>query len=209
MAAASSINFQAFLAILLLLLLPLAVKGNGIFPPFIDNNICEEVQCGKGTCEANPNFPFNFKCNCDNGWKRTRFGNEQNLEYLPCIIPDCSLDYSCMPAAPPLPPVPYNISFFDPCYWLYCGQGTCTKNATYTHTCQCDYGHYNLLNISAYPCYSDCALGSDCQRLGIRVSRSTSDPSSNNNSNQATSFLPGKFHWIAIFLISTVMALWK
>ncbi|CAA2985356.1 Hypothetical predicted protein [Olea europaea subsp. europaea] len=201
---AAAANFHTFLAILLLLI-PIAAEGI-IFPPFIDN-ICGEVQCGKGTCEANQSYPFNFRCNCENGWKRTRLDDEQNLEYLPCIIPDCSLNYSCMPAAPPLPPVPYNISFFDPCYWIYCGQGTCTKNATYTHTCQCNAGHYNLLNISAFPCYSDCALGSDCARLGIQVSRSTSNPSSNNDiGNQATSFLPGKFHWIMILFISTIMS---
>ncbi|XP_022856467.1 uncharacterized protein LOC111377567 [Olea europaea var. sylvestris] len=107
---AAAANFHTFLAILLLLI-PIAAEGI-IFPPFIDN-ICGEVQCGKGTCEANQSYPFNFRCNCENGWKRTRLDDEQNLEYLPCIIPDCSLNYSCMPAAPPLPPVPYNISFFD------------------------------------------------------------------------------------------------
>ncbi|CAI9765086.1 unnamed protein product [Fraxinus pennsylvanica] len=207
--AATAANFHTFLAILLLLI-PIAAKGNSIFPPFIDN-ICEEVQCGKGTCEANQSYPFSFRCNCENGWKRTRLESEQDLEYLPCIIPDCSLDYSCMPAASPLPPVPYNISFFDPCYWIYCGEGTCTKNKTYTHTCQCNSGSSNLLNISAFPCYNDCAIGSDCQRLGIQTSRSTSSPSSNNNNdnNQATSFLPGEFTWITILLISAIMAFYK
>lgn len=42
------------------------------------------------------------------------------------------------------------------CYWMYCGEGTCTKNSTYTHTCQCNSGHYNLYNISAFPCFSEC-----------------------------------------------------
>lgn len=45
---------------------------------------------------------------------------------------------------------------FVACYWIYCGEGTCTKNLTYTHTCQCKTGYYNLLNVSAFPCYSDC-----------------------------------------------------
>lgn len=57
---------------------------------WVSDNICGEVQCGKGTCEANQSYPFNFKCNCENGWKRTRLDDEQNLEYLPCIIPDCN-----------------------------------------------------------------------------------------------------------------------
>ncbi|KAG5549434.1 hypothetical protein RHGRI_014695 [Rhododendron griersonianum] len=102
---------------------------------------------------------FGFSCECDNGWKRTPFDNETNFEFLPCIIPNCSLNYSCMPAAPPAPamaPMPLNPSNFDPCYWIYCGEGTCTKNSTYSHTCQCDSGSYNLLSIPVFPCYSNC-----------------------------------------------------
>ncbi|KAE9449645.1 hypothetical protein C3L33_18457, partial [Rhododendron williamsianum] len=95
---------------------------------------------------------------------------------------------------------------FVACYWIYCGEGTCTKNLTYTHTCQCKTGYYNLLNVSAFPCYSDCAVGSDCEKLGIKVSNSTSS----DNNNRATSFLPGKFNWILIIsLMSIAMALWK
>ncbi|THG10792.1 hypothetical protein TEA_010700 [Camellia sinensis var. sinensis] len=116
-----------------------------------------------------------------------------------------TLDYSCMPAAPPSPSVPLNSSVFDPCYFVYCGEGTCTKNKTMTHTCQCNPGYSNLLNITAFPCYSDCALGSDCEKLGIKVSNSTSS----SNSNQGSSFLPGTFHWIAISLMSIAMVMWK
>ncbi|KAK4382840.1 hypothetical protein Sango_2834500, partial [Sesamum angolense] len=76
-------------------------------------SLCDEVECGKGSCEAAPGYPFNFRCVCQDGWKRTRLDDEQNLEFLPCIIPNCSLDYSCMPAPPPVPPTPYNLSFFD------------------------------------------------------------------------------------------------
>lgn len=54
------------------------------------DELCKEVQCGKGTCEAAPGSPFNFKCNCDDGWKRTRLDDEDDLEFLPCIIPDCT-----------------------------------------------------------------------------------------------------------------------
>ncbi|KAK2995961.1 hypothetical protein RJ640_026000 [Escallonia rubra] len=75
-----------------------------------------------------------------------------------------TLDYSCMPAPPPAPAAPYNLSFFDR------------------------------------------ALGSDCERLGIKVSNSTS---STDGGNQATSFLPGKFHWVSILLMSGAMALWS
>jgi len=206
-----SSNFMVCLAVVLVLL-PLTAKGTAISPilaPFYDN-ICNEVECGKGSCEASPGSPFEFICKCDDNWKRTRFENEDDLQFLPCVIPNCSMDYSCMPAAPPSPAIPYNFSFFDPCYWMYCGEGTCTKNLTYTHTCQCDTGYYNLLNITAFPCYNDCAIGSDCGRLGIKVSNSSSStPSSGNSGSHATSFQPGRFHWLAILGMSLAMVMWK
>ncbi|CAL5379692.1 unnamed protein product [Camellia sinensis] len=119
------------------------------------DNICKEVECGKGNCSVALDRPFGFKCECENGWKHTRLDSEQDLLFLPCVIPNCSLDYSCMPAAPPAPSVPLNSSVFDPCYWVCCGEGTCTKNKTMTQTCQCNPGYSNLLNITAFPCYSD------------------------------------------------------
>ncbi|KAK1374141.1 hypothetical protein POM88_030334 [Heracleum sosnowskyi] len=167
------------------------------------DEICSEVNCGKGTCETARSSLFGFKCKCENGWFRTRSNQEDDLDFLPCIIPNCSLDYSCLSAAPPIPSIPTNISVFDPCYWTYCGEGTCKKNLTYGQTCQCKPGYSNLLNITAFPCFSECALGSDCERLGINVSRSTV---SSDDNNQATSFLPGNSHWIAIVLISVLLA---
>ncbi|PSS10110.1 Slit 2 protein like [Actinidia chinensis var. chinensis] len=201
----ASSNFMNSLAILLVLL-PMIAKGDdNNLTPFYEN-MCNEVQCGRGSCKVAVGSPFNFKCECDSGWKRTRLDNESSLEFLPCIVPNCSVEYSCMPAAPPTPAIPYNLSFFDPCYWIYCGEGTCTKNLTYTHTCQCNNGYYNLLNVSTFPCYSDCAIGSDCEKLGITTSKSTSSTPS---SSRAISILLGKFHWIAISLMSIAMVLWK
>ncbi|KAL1558839.1 hypothetical protein AAHA92_09255 [Salvia divinorum] len=204
--------FGVFVAISLLLA-PMAAKGDNHVPPslapFFDD-LCKEVECGKGSCEAAPGSPFSFKCNCEEGWKRTRLDDEEDLEFLPCIIPNCDVNYSCMPAAPPLPAVPHNTSFFDPCYWVYCGEGTCSKNSTRTHTCQCDAGYSNLLNVSAFPCYNDCAIGSNsCERLGLKAASSTSNPSSNGDSNQAIAFSMGKFNWMAVLLASAAVAFWK
>ncbi|XP_059649353.1 uncharacterized protein LOC132295206 [Cornus florida] len=200
-----SSNLMVSLA-MVLVLLPLTARAD-ILTPFYDN-ICNEVECGEGSCAAAPGSPFNFVCNCYDGWKRTRLDNETDLQFLPCVFPSCSVNYSCMPAVPPLPSTPYNLSFFDPCYWMYCGEGTCTKNLTYTHTCQCNAGYYNLKNISAFPCYSDCAIGADCGRLGIKVSSSTSSTPSGDN-GKATSFSPGKFHWLAMLVVSLAMITWK
>ncbi|KZV54420.1 hypothetical protein F511_09735 [Dorcoceras hygrometricum] len=196
-------NFHRFVTILILLLPIITITEADILDPYFDN-ICNEVQCGKGSCQSDRSYPFGFKCVCDSGWKRTRLddSDEQDLLYLPCIIPNCSLDYSCMPAAPPAPPVPHNTSIFDPCYWIYCGEGTCTKNTTRTHICQCNTGYSNLLNISAFPCYSDCAIrADDCQRLGIRVSRSNSGSSSNSDDSGATTLPMGILSWMAMLIV--------
>ncbi|PON87125.1 neurogenic locus notch-like protein [Trema orientale] len=182
--------------------------------PSIAEEICKEVECGKGNCKADGSFPLGFTCECDAGWKRTRDQDlEDDLHFLPCVIPNCTLNYgSCQPAPPPVPEkeIPRNLSAFDPCYWAYCGEGTCTKNRTHTHTCQCNPGFFNLLNVSAFPCYSECTLGSDCSRLGIKVANSTSGgDDGNNNNNQATSYLPGKFQWLIISMVSFGLVLWK
>ncbi|XP_074327593.1 uncharacterized protein LOC141665506 [Apium graveolens] len=160
---------------LLLAFLAVSVAANlsPSLSPTLDE-ICNEVSCGKGTCETARGSLFGFKCKCENS------------------------------AAPPTPSIPTNISVFDPCYWTYCGEGTCKKNLTYGQNCECKPGYSNLLNITAFPCFSECALGSDCERLGINVSRSTS---SSDDNNQATSFLPSISHWIAIVLISVLLAL--
>ncbi|KAI3726548.1 hypothetical protein L1987_66346 [Smallanthus sonchifolius] len=176
-------------------------------PPFFDN-LCDEVICGRGNCSVDVDQPFNFVCKCDPGWRRTPVSDyEDDLQFLPCIIPNCSLDYSCMPAAPPpSPPIPDNISMiFDPCYWTYCGEGTCNKNhTTYTHTCDCDPGYTNLFNISHFPCFSSCAIGTDCRRLGVRSSDATSLP---DKSSQGIRFLSRGFHCIAVIMMSVALAL--
>ncbi|XP_071728160.1 uncharacterized protein [Rutidosis leptorrhynchoides] len=179
--------------------------------PFIDN-LCDDVNCGKGKCSVDRAKPFNFVCQCDSGWRQTRFDKEDDLQFLPCVIPNCSLDYSCMPAPPPAPPIPYNISFFDPCYWAYCGEGTCNMNHTYRHTCDCNPGYSNIMNISHFPCMSSCAIGSDCSSLGVRV-LDTNSPTGGSNqggdSNQGNKILHGGFYWIGITVMSVAMALWN
>ncbi|XVF42163.1 hypothetical protein PTKIN_Ptkin01aG0337700 [Pterospermum kingtungense] len=175
-------------AALLLVLLPIAAKADlkdlsPALSPFYEK-LCDEVECGKGTCKADISYPLNYICECDSGWKRTRYDNDtdDDHKFLPCVIPNCTLDYSCQPAPPPVPAkeVPLNLSFFDPCYWTYCGDGTCNRTSTYKHLCQCNSGYFNLLNKTYFPCYS-----------------------------QSSTFLPGKLHWAAILVMSMAMVLWK
>lgn len=42
------------------------------------------------------------------------------------------------------------------CFWADCGGGTCNKTSPFTHTCECQAGYYNILNVSAFPCFRDC-----------------------------------------------------
>ncbi|KAJ0013984.1 hypothetical protein Pint_20528 [Pistacia integerrima] len=223
----SSFRVMAFLAVLVVLLPMTALGGGGgghgdgwgfdylspAYPPFSENP-CDMVECGKGTCKSNATFPYNYVCECEPGWKRAEddddiydfdFKRSRHF-FLPCIIPNCTLNYgTCQPAPPPVPEktFPTNFSTFDPCNWVYCGEGTCKKTTTYKHTCECNPGFSNLLNISYYPCYSNCTLGSDCSALGITVSNDQT------SANHGTSLLPGKFHLMTILMMFIAMALWK
>ncbi|MBA0751926.1 hypothetical protein Gogos_000814 [Gossypium gossypioides] len=136
----ASYQILAFAA-LFLILLPVAVNGDlddlsPALSPFYDR-LCDDVDCGKGTCKADISYPLNYICECDAGWKRTQddSDDDDDHKFLPCVIPNCTLDYSCQPAPPPVPQreVPRNSSLFDPCYWAYCGEGNCNKTATYKY----------------------------------------------------------------------------
>ncbi|EXB93250.1 hypothetical protein L484_024594 [Morus notabilis] len=210
MASSTSLAFLA----MILVALPITAFGDhwDDIAPTAAEEICKDVDCGKGKCKAKWSLPLGFECECESGWKRNDQDGDgdDDQKFLPCVIPNCTLNYNgCQPAPPPVPEkeVPKNKSFFDPCYWAYCGEGNCVKNNTcnYNYKCECNSGFYNLLNNSIYPCYSTCTLGSDCSKLGI-VANSSSDGDKN---NQGTSFLPGKFHWMIIFMASFGLVLWK
>ncbi|XP_038716383.1 uncharacterized protein LOC120009758 isoform X2 [Tripterygium wilfordii] len=97
----ASSKSTAFLALLLVLLAVIAV-GDDVLSDF-NEMVCEEVNCGKGRCKAGIGYAFNYICKCDRGWKRTEDDDVNDAApFLPCVIPNCSLDYSCQPAPPPL-----------------------------------------------------------------------------------------------------------
>ncbi|KAK7277836.1 hypothetical protein RJT34_22854 [Clitoria ternatea] len=205
----SSSKLLGLMAMFLMLLLPMVAKGD--LTDDILGKVCEEVECGKGNCVVNTSYPLGFVCECQSGWKRTQEDNDDTYatSFLPCVIPQCSLNYGCQPAPPPVPEknFPQNFSAFDPCYWAYCGEGTCTKNRTHTYRCECNPNYFNLLNISVFPCYSECTLGSDCSRLGIKVAAdSTTGSGSQENS---ASIFRGGVHWMVMLLVSTGMVMWS
>ncbi|KAI9084828.1 hypothetical protein K1719_033234 [Acacia pycnantha] len=193
----------------LVLLIPMSAKGGPLDD--ILGKVCDEVECGKGKCVVNTSLPLNFICECDSGWKRTKDYDNYTYanNFLPCVIPECSLDYGCQSAPPPVPDkdFPFNLSAFDPCYWAYCGEGRCSRNRTHTYSCLCDTGYFNLVNISVFPCYSSCTIGSDCSRLGIKVADSTS--SEGVGSDAATSVRAGRLHWMVMLLLSTAVVMWN
>ncbi|KAK9288422.1 hypothetical protein L1049_016878 [Liquidambar formosana] len=204
MASASIIGFLA----ILLVLQPETAIGDMLSPllsPIFDE-VCKGVECGKGTCKPSRNSTFFFVCECDPGWKQSRSDDDDHLMFLPCVIPNCTLDYSCSAAAPS--PVQVkgsqnNESVFDPCFWTYCGGGSCNKTSKFTHKCECQEGYDNLLNMTAFPCFRECAIGLDCTNLGIgaanKSASSTPNFSGTGGNNQASSFLQWNFNWLIVF----------
>ncbi|XP_019706850.2 uncharacterized protein [Elaeis guineensis] len=168
------------------------------------NEICDGVECGRGTCQVSANAMFGFECKCDPGW--TQFGFQDHLRFLPCIMPNCTFDYACYndsmaQAAQPLPK-PADFSFFDPCFWSLCGNGTCVRKSGFGHHCQCNEGFSNLLNVTSLPCFRDCTLGADCINLGFTLSNS-SYPSSPNFSK-----IPSEGSSTAYSLWLYIMMVW-
>ncbi|KAL6649260.1 hypothetical protein ACP70R_013484 [Stipagrostis hirtigluma subsp. patula] len=158
-----------------------------LLSPMIDS-ICKTVGCGKGNCTAQAGIP-GYRCDCEPGWKQLHVADE--LRFMPCVIPNCSIDRSCSnvssaPAPTPLPS-PKNFSL-DPCELAYCGTGgTCRNGSGLSYHCECKEGYSNLLNITTMPCFQNCSIGADCASIGIlpfsNSSKSPAPPSSEGLSN--------------------------
>ncbi|XP_020256124.1 uncharacterized protein LOC109833009 isoform X2 [Asparagus officinalis] len=174
---------------------------------------CNFVECGMGSCQNSPNRTFGFVCDCAPGW--TQVGPQRAddpLRFLPCIIPNCTLNYACYNESVPEPPksVPktHNFSLFDPCYWSYCGHGDCIKTSRFKHRCECKKSYGNILNITNFPCVKDCTLGAECSNLGFTWTNGSFPPT-------PTTFFPNGGHvsssqnyllWFFFCAISLVLA---
>lgn len=62
------------------------------------DRLCDDVDCGKGTCKANISYPLNYICECDAGWKRTQddSDDDDDHKFLPCVIPNCKQAMLCL-----------------------------------------------------------------------------------------------------------------
>ncbi|KAF3320052.1 neurogenic locus notch protein 1-like protein [Carex littledalei] len=144
------------------------------------------------------NSTFGYECECKSGWSQLHIGD--SLRFLPCVIPNCSIDYSCSNHSIAPAPTPsqdnQNFSLFDPCSWSYCGGGTCVKTSDMGgHKCECNEGSSNLLNLTTLPCYESCSLGGNCANLGIAPlnSSSLSPPAPKSQSESSSSSDAGLF----------------
>ncbi|KAI3983681.1 hypothetical protein MKX01_001085 [Papaver californicum] len=220
---ASSNGIIVFLVILQSSLTAADLNLSPLLSPFLED-VCKEIGCGKGKCKASSissstnDLLHPFKCECEPGWKQTLGNNTDHdfLQFLPCVIPNCTMDYSCNSVADsPMPEIrepPSNESLFDPCNWAYCGEGSCIKSNTFGHKCKCKEGYENLLNVTAFPCLRECAIGMDCLKLGIAVPNRTTNSTPNmpdRSENHANTILQGKFLSLVIFVVTIVMVPWK
>ncbi|XP_052183535.1 uncharacterized protein LOC127795717 [Diospyros lotus] len=129
-----------------------------------DDVVCENKDCGQGTCFATNTSVLGFDCDCHHGWKKMQLGP---LTFPSCVIPNCTLDFQCgngAPPPPPPPPPPLNLT--SPCNFVWCGDGNCIVNGT-GHYCQCNDGSANLFNMTSTACFKQCSFGLDCNSLGL------------------------------------------
>ncbi|XP_012069693.1 uncharacterized protein LOC105632035 [Jatropha curcas] len=212
MACGSTVAFLATV-----FLLQSAVARSDFLSPLLSpifDDVCKKIECGRGTCKPSKNSTFFYECECDAGWKQTRSQLDDNLKFLPCIIPNCTMDYSCEAAPSPVQDKTskVNASVFEPCFWTDCGGGSCNKTSMFSYNCECKEGYYNLLNMSAFPCFRECSIGMDCTNLGILTpnkSAPSSSVSNENSQNQATSGLQVSLHWLIILMMSLAVFQWK
>ncbi|KAL5712512.1 hypothetical protein ACHQM5_014678 [Ranunculus cassubicifolius] len=214
----SSLSYLiAFLSIFLLVLQP--ISSLDFLSPIVDTfkePVClGSVACGKGTCTPSSSHIFGFKCECIPGWKRTFTGGPDEYAFLPCVIPNCTiLDSTCTKDEMPDPldkePVSSDTSIFNPCHWAYCGEGTCTRQGIFGHSCQCKPGAANLFRDPDYPCFSKCSLGTDCLGFGPSSPPGVVDPTmAATVESHASSVLPGKMLWKVISTVIIAMNLWN
>ncbi|PKI51915.1 hypothetical protein CRG98_027696 [Punica granatum] len=169
MAASKDLLFVVLLAAVLPQHLPPSV-GN-FLPPLLSplpEDLCKGMECGKGSCKVSGNITHPYECECEAGWKQF-----QNLKFLPCVIPNCSLDSSCTKGQPSIQEKSHaaNESVFNPCHWADCGGGSCNRTSPLSYNCLCDEGYYNLLNVSVFPCFKQLVsfrgpLAPECEVTG-------------------------------------------
>ncbi|XP_071737791.1 uncharacterized protein [Rutidosis leptorrhynchoides] len=188
------------LVLSLVLVFQPCTEANDLLAPILSpifEDVCKQVKCGQGICKPSDNSSLiPFECECSPGWKQLASSDtDPGLKFMPCVIPNCTLNYSCSEAPPPVQAKDNqgNESIFDVCRWTDCGGGKCQTLSPFTHKCECNEGYHNLLNLTFSPCFKECSLGMDCKNLGIGLTNGSSPPPSlsADNSNQANIGIEG------------------
>ncbi|KAK8623735.1 hypothetical protein V6N13_065098 [Hibiscus sabdariffa] len=166
----ASLNTLALLSIFLLLLLHLKIVKSDLLSPLLSplfDDVCKEVECGRGKCQSSLNgtLPF-YICECDPGWKQTFSDKDdhQHLKFLPCIVPNCTVNSACSDASSPVQEkeTKMNQSVFD--IGLIAEAGRAARRPRLRTTVDVRRVYFNLLNVSSFACYKECAIGTGlCQ----------------------------------------------
>ncbi|KAH9613651.1 hypothetical protein KSS87_012102 [Heliosperma pusillum] len=157
--------------------------------------LCKGVGCGKGKCKMSEKNGLTYECECDPGWMQTIFPNISTPKFLPCVIPNCTLNHSCSEVEAAAPPVaesgnPFsNASILEPCTWANCGGGVCNKKSG--------------------------SFESNCSDLGLTLSNSTTLPAppsssladSSSNSHAKSALHEALFNGMMIVLVIAVAPL--
>ncbi|XP_024979137.1 uncharacterized protein LOC112516360 [Cynara cardunculus var. scolymus] len=160
------------------------------------DDACRKVGCGEGRCVAEDDGG-SYHCECKRGWKTMMVAP---MPFPSCIVPNCSMDFSCGGKAPPLPPPrprsPFNAT--NACSLVWCGAGDCVANGN-RHHCRCHNDADNLFNNSAFICMRKCYFKADCNHLGIALTSPPPPPpptSAGSRRNKIT------YTMIELFMIS-------
>ncbi|KAI3775044.1 hypothetical protein L1987_49612 [Smallanthus sonchifolius] len=174
----------------------------GLFSYTLQDDACQILGCGEGRCVADGKR-LSYHCECNRGWKTMMVAP---MPFPSCIVPNCTMNFSCGSRAPPPPPYlrpPFNTT--NVCNLVWCGEGDCVADET-RHYCRCHDDADNLHNNSSFICIRQCAFKADCNHLGIgRVSPPSGSPPP--PSKSANSLGRGQLPVIVVLLAWIVMAM--
>ncbi|EPS70628.1 hypothetical protein M569_04135, partial [Genlisea aurea] len=126
---------------------------------------CNGTRCGRGSCIPSLNTTFGFVCECEPGWRQARPDTDRLLLFLPCIVPNCTVNYGCSGEdratdADPVPQLPsiQSNDKIDFIYYYDCSGGICNQTSAIAHECICKDGFHNLMNDTIFPCYKQCKI---------------------------------------------------
>ncbi|KAJ0530506.1 hypothetical protein HanHA89_Chr10g0390631 [Helianthus annuus] len=134
-----------------------------LFSYSLQDDACQLLGCGEGQCVADHNR-LSYHCECNREWKTMMVAP---MPFPSCIVPNCTVDFSCGGRAPPPPPPqrsPFNIT--NVCNLVWCGDGDCVADEN-RHYCRCHDDADNLNNNSSFICVKRCVFRADCNHLGI------------------------------------------